>query len=126
MKKLLLVVVGVAALAATVVHASSQTVDTPLYIYRMEQQSNKMHFLPTIMNEFAYTTEKGYTIEHEIAALCVVQPRNPLTIGFTCETCRDPTCVTCVETCLPTCDDTTCLNTCGESVCVCPTGPWCP
>lgn len=125
MKKLLLVAVGVAALAAAVVCASSQTVDTPLYTYRMEQQSSKMHFLPTTVNEFMYATEKGYVLGYEAAALRGIDP-TMLTICISCETCYEPTCITCPETCLPTCDDSTCLNTCGESVCVCPTGPWCP
>jgi hypothetical protein len=126
MKKLVLVVVGAAALYAAVVYASWQTIDTPLYTYRMEQQSNKMGFLPTKMNNVTYAAEKGYTLNYEVATWHNVQPKNTMTICVSCQTCYEPTCVTCFETCLPTCDNSTGLNTCGESVCVCPTGPWCP
>jgi hypothetical protein len=51
-----------AALAVTV--TASALPSTPLYTYRMEQASNKMHFLPTEMNGFTYIAEKGYTLDN--------------------------------------------------------------
>lgn len=115
----------IAVLAVMCVAASVQTSSTPLYTVRMEQISSEMNFLPTAVNGFTYTAEKGYTVNCEVSAYNGANLFNPLTIGTTCETCHDPTCVTCFHTCLPTCDDTTCRNTCGVSYCVCPTGAFC-
>ena len=117
---------------------SLQTLNTPLYTYRMEQMSSEMNFLITAVNDFSYTTEKGFTLIDESSPCCIEELLNPLTIGSTCVTCHDPTCVTCPDTCIPTCDDptcpetceptceqSTCIPTCGVSVCVCPTGVFC-
>lgn len=111
---------ALAVLVVAYVAASPQTINTPLYTFRMEQMSSEMSFLPTAVNNFTYNTELGYTLNLN-AECCGADPFSILTIRLTCETCRDPTCVTCVSTCLPTCDDTTCQNTCGVSYCVCPT-----
>ncbi len=104
--------------------AASSLTNTPLYTVRMEQQSSKMHFLPSAVNEFAYATEKGCTLNYTAgkecsgAVLLSTTPYNtycetcgPETCEGTCETCEE----TCEETCYPTCADTcpqTCPNTC--------------
>lgn len=108
---------------------SLQTLNTPLYTYRMEQMSSEMNFLITAVNDFSYTTEKGFTLIGECSPCGSEALFNPLTIGSTCVTCSDPTCftcpVTCFPTCEPTCEQSTCIPTCGVSVCVCPTGAFC-
>jgi hypothetical protein len=133
--KMLMTAIGVGILLYAACVTASSTLDAPLYTVRMEQQSSKMSFLPTAVNQFTYTAENKYTVNCDVTAWCGATPFNPLTIGFTCETCRDPTCVTCPATCLPTCPSTcsstcpdtcdtcesTCNVTCGVSVCVCPT-----
>lgn len=80
---------------------------TPLYLYRMEQVSNKMGFLPTEVTAFTYTAEYGF-YQHSI-------PGNGGKIqDITTEiTCIPVTCeVTCPDTCPVTCDDPTCIVTC--------------
>ncbi len=120
--------VGISAVLILAAAGNLQTLSTPLYTYRIEQMSSEMNFFTTAVHDFSYTTEKGFTFTCENSK-CSKELFNPLTIGFTCETCRDPTCVTCPDTCIPTCEPTceesTCIPTCGVSVCVCPTGAFC-
>ncbi len=120
-RKMLTAVVSVCAvLAVSTVIASSHVSDTPLFMYRMEQASSKMNFLPTAVNEFVYTAENGVTLGYN-------NPGNsgiPLevTVGKTCEgTCIEPTCPhTCPNTCAgnPTCSST-CPDTCGATCDTC-------
>ena len=116
--------VGVALLAVTAVTASSQMVNTPLFAVRMEQASSKMNFLPTVVNEFVYTSEKGYTLSHDVPGEFCGDIGLLDTEYSTCpETCPETcvkTCHTCVVTCPYTCVDTcpvscygTCYLTCG-------------
>lgn len=131
-KKMLLTVIStiVALLAVTFVTASPWTANTPLYAVRMEQASSKMNFLPTEMNGFTYTSEKGYEISCDVTICPNVEPssdkptsaQNPckwtdpystcsgytcwLSCGGTCETCA----VTCPNTCNPTCTGSTCIT----------------
>lgn len=98
-------------LVASTVIAHSLTVDTPLYIVRMEQTSDKMHFLPTAVNKFTYTTEEGCTLDYEATGR--YSGTLDVTSGRTCEgTCIEPTCP---NTCWSTCDDPTCSNTCPNT-----------
>ena len=120
-KRGLVAALGVVAVLLACVTASSHTVNTPLYTYRMEQQSSYMNFLPTAANSFTYHAEKGCTVNYDVLACCSTTSIMELTIRISCETCYEPTCFTCPLTCLPTCDDTTCKVTCGVSYCVCPT-----
>lgn len=114
--------------AAVVTASSFVASDTPLYSYRMEQASNKMHFLPTDMNTFSYNTEKGYNLDFEVTGnpgdgildtwqtpwTCVFS-----TCVYTCTTCDAPTCPdTCEQTCPATCG-----WTCGGSCDTCVTKP---
>lgn len=119
-QKMILAVIGVAlaSCAVTFVTASSQT-SSPLYTIRMEQVSSGMHFLPTEKNEFTYTTQKGYTLHHDVK-YCTEPQTVDETCQTTCETCHH-TCETCVEdTCPLTCD--TCTHNCDPTC----TGPTCP
>lgn len=127
---------GFAFLAIIAVTASSWTSNTPLCMVRMEQVSSKMNFLPTAVNEFAYITEKGYTLNYNVSkrhfgfiAGGGEEPQIPYTCigctyddtcdgGRTCDTCNDPlcdedssVCGSCSHTCYYTCDDNTC-STC--------------
>lgn len=110
----LIAIVGAAlVLSAVSTVIGSQISSTPMYTVRMEQQSNKMHFLPTKMNEFTFTAESGYTLNRDVSGVC----GEPLevTVGRTCE----GTCVgepTCSNTCMSTCPST-CGNTCSGSTC---------
>ena len=62
----MIAVIGAAlALAVTCVTASTSLCNTPLYTFRIEQASSKMNFLPTAMNEFTSTTEKGYNLTYD-------------------------------------------------------------
>jgi hypothetical protein len=115
-----------AAAAAT---AHSWAASTPLYTFRMEQASSKMSFLPTTVNGFDYTTEKGYTLDCDTGSCYTI---NGVIFGTGYYTCPDDTCehcltyspaVTCEDTCItcpPTSEDT-CPPTCGDT---CP--PTCP
>lgn len=100
-------------LAVTTATASPLTVKTPLYTVRMEQASNKMNFLPTEMNGFTYTAEKGYTMNYDILECYCAEPLivtwQPTCEFYpTCDTCE--TCVTC-GTCYPdTCPWTKWIN----------------
>jgi hypothetical protein len=110
-------VVAFVFFAAVVTASFYAASNTPLYNYRMEQASNKMHFLPTDMNTFAYNTEKGYNVDFEVTGnpddgimytwqspwTCVFS-----TCNYTCQTCDGPTCVTCGYSCGGTCD--TCIT----------------
>ena len=137
--KMLLVVssVAIVLLAAVAVTASS-SISTPLYTVRMEQVSSKMNFLPTQMNGFTYTAEKGSILNYNVSNRCFAAPLAPTNGGG--ETCwpqcdtSQPTCSTCDETCSSTCPYTcsgeTCSDTCGQKVtcdwytCYVPTCDW--
>jgi hypothetical protein len=126
-RKLLLVAVIMvtASLAITCVTAHSLTANTPLYILRMEQASSKMNFLPTAVNGFIYTAEKGYEVTYDTRGNCGINgcfnDANPMaTSGVSCvETMCNP-CetyggqYTCQYTCPATCP-VTCYNTCPGS-----------
>ena len=123
-KKYFLAAVGAAlVLAAALVTAGSQAATTPLYTIRMEQQSNKMHFLPTAVTEFTYTTESGVILG--TVKGCIVKPLltgEPICY-LTGETCKATcsTCSTCSSTCGYTCGCScgftcdTCIATCGTT-----------
>lgn len=91
--------------------------NTPLYTIRMEQASSQMNFLPTEMNIFTYTTEKGFELNYDVSgSFCNVDP-----LGTGKWTCYDSTCGTCDlpsceggNTCELTCP-ATCVATCGSS-----------
>ena len=123
-QKLLIGAVGVALglLLVACVTASSCRSGTPLFTFRMEQASNKMNFLPTAVNGFVYSTEKGYTVHYSAAGYGDAQPLKPPTEVPTCPyTCDDDTCEeTCPYTCWSTCPSTcesTCPNTCDGPTC---------
>ncbi len=91
--------------------------NTPLYTLRMEQQSSKLNFLPTEMNEFTYVAQAGYSLDYNADGSCgclgarYVVPRWPYTCN-TCDEyyCEEPThCGTCA-TCwgMPTCSPVSC------------------
>ena len=128
-------IVGIAILAATFVTASSWTFPTPLYTFRMEQASSKMNFLPSAMNDFVYSTEKGCTLNSDAQGCCngsvplstspetaCTPPCEPTEAGNTCgNTCPNTSCNTCWSTCPNTCPWTcewTCL-TCYSTCCTC-------
>ena len=118
-KKHFLAAVGAALfLAVAIVTAGSQAANTPLYTVRMEQESSKMHFLPTEVNEFVYNAESGYNLYYNVSGYCSGEYLNAtgdpcvITIGATCDSTCPPTCgYTCGCTCGFTCD--TCVMTCG-------------
>jgi hypothetical protein len=129
-------VIGV-LIAAACVAAHSTAFHTPLYTYRMEQQSNKMGFLPTERNGFAYMSEPGCNLYHtQGGVLPLEEPTVPVTCPDTCEetcdtcsstcwntcwsTCPNTCWETCEPTCWSTCEEPTCWNTCGAA---CPTSP---
>ena len=116
------------SLTVTVVIANSRTIDTPLYTVRMEQVSSKMNFLPTEMNEFTYSTEKGYEVDYDGFRGCsgVKAPPKCTELETTCvHTYCEYTCVasTCESTCPLTCDTCegyTCTYTCDPTCFTCP------
>lgn len=136
-----LVVCAVAFVAASPQLKSN----TPLYTYRMEQQSSEMNFLPTEMNGFTYNTEKGYTVNYHADNYCGAELLSTAPGQTFCATCfpecstSEWTCsgsYTCCITCFyqscwgtcytcpgqgHTCDDTSCQATC--STCDQPTCP---
>lgn len=132
-QKMSIAAVGVALVlfAVTAVAASAWTLNTPLYMVRMEKASNKMNFLPTAVTEFTYTTEKGYNLDYCVAGSCGVTPlaTTPISTCDTCDTCWTCpftvcTCLvscggtcpeTCPNTCEYTCDDPTCYDTCEQT-----------
>lgn len=118
-KKWTIALVGAALVlfALTCVTARS-SISTPLYNIRMEQQSSKMNFLPTAVNGFTYTTEKGYNLGCDIpgvAGYCGVSPLATSPASTCNPSCFD----TCEDTCLWTCFDT-CENTCSTCESTCP------
>ena len=111
MNKKLLIAAGAAiALLAVTVTASPWSSNTPLYTYRMEQVSSKMNFLPTEQSIFAYTTEKGCTVDYTVLGSGHIQPAEKLTT----RTCEGETCE---DTCPNTCSGATCPNTCDQYTC---------
>jgi len=119
---IIVVIVVVVFLAVTAVTARSSLSSTPLYTVRMEQRSSKMNFLPTPVNEFTYTTEKGYVLNYEVCVghYCSAAPLGKCTqYSTTCINTCPNTCVnTCPDTCDGyTCDDTSCQNTCEGPTC---------
>lgn len=105
---------AVVLLAGAFVTANPQ-MTSPLYTIRMEQASSEMNFLPTAVNEFTYSTEKGYSLTYGVAGCCVTPIA--LTEGIPCKVTFE----TCVKTCL-TCS--TCGSTCGYT-CGCSCGFTC-
>lgn len=120
--------------AAACVTARLQTSNTPLYTYRMEQVSSKMHFLPTERTTFTYTAETGLTVPYAVSGYYGGTPLNSqwntcaptcLTVcPETCDTCDTcvtfqgiVTCASCKPTCASTCD--TCPWTCEETCDIC-------
>ena len=127
----IVVLVGIAVAAVT----ASSLPNTPLYTVRMEQASYKMGFLPTAVNEFAYTTAHGYTVQYDAGKATII-PLEPPTEVPTCPyTCDDDTCQqTCPDTCWSTCSSScggtcpaTCEPTCEQQTCgdSCHTEPSC-
>jgi hypothetical protein len=105
---------AVAICAVAAVAASSSSVNTPLYMVRMEQASSEMNFLPTDVNAFAYNTEKGCTFEYGIAEYCYGAV--PLDTGSQ-DTCYGY--LTCTPSCFNgwTCDGWTCWVSCDGFTC---------
>lgn len=135
--KISLVVCSVAIVSLAVAAVTANpSINTPLYTLRMEQASSKMNFLPTAVNDFTYTAEKGSTLNYNVSKYCsFVVPLAPTGSGGG-ETCwpqcntTQPTCSTCEETCPSTCSNTcssTCPNTCPVTCITCETceGPTC-
>ncbi len=112
--------VVVVSFAIACVSASPWASTTPLYAIRMEQASSKMSFLPTAVNSFTYTTEKGCTLTHDSSGCCGGTLLE-ITSGRTCEgTCIEPTCEnTCPNTCSGSTCGSTCPNTCGATCDTC-------
>jgi hypothetical protein len=120
-RKVSFVMICVVAVACAIVFvtASALAANTPLYTVRMEQASHKMGFLPTAINEFTYTAEKGVTVEYTSG---YGNSTSPYSTGYytcpdeTCEHCLTyPPAVTCQSTCEPTCQSPTCPNTCQNT-----------
>ncbi|MGD2248582.1 MAG: hypothetical protein PVF58_09250 [Candidatus Methanofastidiosia archaeon] len=142
-KKIGIAVTGVVVVSLVLFSTVGSLVgNTPLYIFRMEQASSEMSFLPTIAKGFTYITENGCTLNHAVEGCCGIVPLDmkseratecdetcantcpatcetcPSTCDYTCpQTCDDPTCPstcedTCGNTCEYTCDDPTCPSTC--------------
>jgi len=117
-KQMSIVVISVSfvLLAATCVTASPWTRNTPLYTFRMEQASSKMNFLPTAVNGFIYTTEKGHDLGHNAAECCGCGGAQPLA-PYTCATCNEEMCE--VPTICGTCGTCYWMTTCHPNTC-----PW--
>ena len=116
-RKLSIAVISVTAiLAVALVTATPLASKTPLYTYRMESASSKMNFLPTTMNSFIYTAEKGYTVYNNLECSECGGGASPLFL--TCNTCDldlcdETICATCPATCPYTCGGgSTCSSTC--------------
>ncbi len=124
----ILVSATMVVLVVTAATVTAWTANTPLYMFRMEQASSKMNFLPTAINCFDYTTEKGYTLNCNIGRYCnnmgVLYDTGYSTCpDETCEhcltyppgvTCPNTSCATCASTCPNTCKST-CPNTCKST-----------
>ena len=113
-----------AVLAVTAVAAGSSPSDTPLYTVRMEQASSGMNFLPTDVNGFIYSTEKGYTVNYCTADTCGggAQILNTMPGVTFCDTCF-PECMTTEWTCH---GNYTCYYTCQGPTCPLTCAPTCP
>lgn len=127
--------------AVPCVSASSGKPDAPLYTLRMEQASSGMNFLPTQVNNFVYTAEKGYTVNYDAAGCCNVV-RGLFSVPLTCEDdCIGIYGFTLISTCSETCSACeywivfrTCYGSCRYDTCrardftcfICPNteGPW--
>jgi len=118
-------VIGIALVSlAVAVTATSLGCNTPLYTVRMEQVSSKMSFLPTEMNEFTYTAEKGHNADYDLQAdydyssLPLGGPTCPYTCWETCPNgiCQEKTCghPICSPTCWYTCE-VTCPVICPDT-----------
>ncbi|MGD2248041.1 MAG: hypothetical protein PVF58_06515 [Candidatus Methanofastidiosia archaeon] len=108
--------------ALTCVTAQRAIEGTPLFTYRMEQASSKMHFLPTEKNSFDYKTEKSSILNcNSSSGYCGMANMANLRCseGSTCpDTCLDTCPHTCPYTCPNTCQGWTCNNsTCCSSTC---------
>jgi hypothetical protein len=124
-KKIVIAVAGVCVSLVLFSTVGSLVASTPLYIFRMEQASSEMSFLPTIAKGFIYTAENGYTLNHAAGGYCCAVPlgvksERSTECDDTCtNTCPPPTCVTCPNTCggtcPQTCDDPTCPSTCEQT-----------
>lgn len=129
-KHLLTAIIGTALLfSAVALSARSQTTSTPLYTLRMEQASSKMNFLPTTVNEFTYTAEKGYEYAYKVSGYCgelfdfteipcqITDESCVKTCRLTCSTCGSTCGYTCGYTCGCSCGFTcdTCVATCGNT-----------
>ena len=103
----------VATLLVSTAMASPQITDTPLYTYRMEQESSRMNFLATERNTFSYTAESGYELNYDtIGGWVFIRRIEIVSCGgyvcffavactyeggtcyylLTCNTCNPPTC----------------------------------
>jgi hypothetical protein len=67
-KSLVVISVAITFCTVTFATASSLTLNTPLYIVRMEQASSEMNFLPTEVNGFTYTAVKGCELTYDISS----------------------------------------------------------
>ncbi len=103
-------------LAVTAVIATPIIVSTPLFTYRMEKESGSLNFLPTKINGFTYSAEKGCTVSSTVSGFYGV--KGPGTYGsITCKTAGQTCGETCVESC-NTCETcTTCSSPCTVSTC---------
>ncbi|KYK34771.1 MAG: hypothetical protein AYK19_02540 [Theionarchaea archaeon DG-70-1] len=110
--------VALALLAVTAATAHPSVTRTPLYIFRMEQQSSEMNFLPTERNTFIYTTAQGHTVLYEITGCGYAAPL-ATGGGNTCNSCSRTCSNTCPVTCMSTCPET-CVYTCHTCVSTCP------
>lgn len=131
-RKLLVAVMSIVTvfLAVAFVTASPRSFNTPLYTFRMEQQSSEMNFLPGTMNTFIYTTEKGYTLDQDASGdwysgfHWFLASEISCPTAITCESCSTcdsclicPTDINC-PTEGSTCEPTECgPNTCYETQC---------
>jgi hypothetical protein len=134
-KKGKLVLLAACTIAITCYAITSVTADsfllshTPLFAFRMEQQSSENSFLPTSANGFDYSAEGGYNLNYGNGG-CLCFLNGKLFKPLTCSTCDEevcmgqptlcnPTCYTCPgSTCCSTCDST-CVNTCHTCVSTC-------
>jgi hypothetical protein len=121
--------IAITCYAITSVTANSFLLShTPLFAFRMEQQSSENNFLSTSINGFDYSAEGGYSLNYGSGCLCSLNGK--LFKPLTCQTCDEeecmgqptlcnPTCYTCPgSTCCSTCYST-CVNTCSTCVNTC-------
>ncbi len=127
-QKLLIVTTSIIAviLATTFVTATPRILSTPLFVLRMEHASSTLDFLPTNVNGFTYTTEKGHTLTCNVEAYEENSSgaTAAITYGDTCPAATCPntcqhTCVSTCETCVSTCQST-CVSTCHTCASTCP------